>query len=345
MALNLIVAQNAILQLSDDGEIKTTPTTPRLFTTNALDYEYQDVADCPNWLNFVDQTLGITSDSARTLQEIFGYCLVPDTSMQKLFMFIGARRGGKGVTSRVLRGLVGAHNVCNPVLGALQGQFGLEPFYGKTLAVIGDARLSGRADAGVIVERLLSISGEDAQTIDRKYKSPVTCQLKTRILLISNELPNLADASATLPSRVILLPFTRSFYGKEDPKLTEKLLGERPGILNWSLCGLRRLRERGRFVQPTESREIITQMEELASPVTAFINECCEVGPGYQALIPELFEAWKNWCEPKGRKHGDSSVFARNLLAALPHLKKTQPRTEGGRQRGYEGIRLVPAEH
>jgi len=36
----------------------------------------------------------------------------------------------------------------------------------KSLAIISDARLSGRTDQAIVTERLLSISGEDSLTID-----------------------------------------------------------------------------------------------------------------------------------------------------------------------------------
>lgn len=336
----LIVADNGILQLTDDGTISHRPPSPSLFTTNALDYPYDPEADCPNWMEFLDSVWGVKSDCVTTLQEMMGYALTDDTTAQKIFMFIGARRSGKGTIARVMRGLVGEQNVCNPILGALQGTFGLEPLYGKRLAIVGDARLSGRADAHVIVERLLSISGEDALVIDRKYKAPITTQLKTRFLLISNELPNLADASATLPSRVILLPFTKSFYGNEDPKLTEKLLAERPGILNWALCGLKRYRDRGRFIQPEASREIIGEMEELSSPVLAFVRDRLDVSPGFACPVADVFQEWKSWCESKGRKPSSQQTFGRDLRAAVPSLRMSQPRIDGRQTRTYETVRI-----
>ena len=40
-----------------------------------------------------------------------------------------------------------------------------------------------------------------------------------------------------------------SFFGRKDTELFERLRGELPGILRWSLDGLQRLREHGLFVQ------------------------------------------------------------------------------------------------
>lgn len=336
------VTRNAVIDLEtvNDGSIQTFSPTPNLFTTNAVNYEFQPEANCPAWLNFLDEVWGIKSDEVLTLQEIFGYALTDDTSQQKLFMFIGPKRSGKGTIARVAAGLIGRRNVCNPILSGLQGDFGLEPLIGKRLAIVGDARISRRADAGVIVERLLSISGEDSLSINRKHKLAITTQLRTRFLLLSNELPRLSDASATLPSRVILLSFTKSFYGSENPKLTDELLAELPGILLWALAGWERLKQRGHFVQPTESRELIAEMEELSSPVLGFVNEICQIGAGLQMPVADIFNAWKSWCKSKGRKPGTSQTLGRKLRAAVPSLRVSQPRMAGRQVRVYEGIGL-----
>jgi phage/plasmid-associated DNA primase len=48
----------------------------------------------------------------------------------------------------------------------------------------------------------------------------------------------LRDASGALASRFVVFVLTRSFYGREDPTLTEALLLEAPSIFNWALAGL-----------------------------------------------------------------------------------------------------------
>ena len=119
----------------------------------------------------------------------------------------------------------------NPTLATLARPFGLAPLIDKPVAILPDARLSGRPDNAAITECLLSISGEDDQTVDRKHLPAWTGRLPTRFVLISNELPRLRDASGALASRLILLRFTRSFYGREDVGLFDRLSRELPGIL------------------------------------------------------------------------------------------------------------------
>lgn len=200
----------------------------------------------------------------------------------------------------------------------------------------------GATDAAAVAERLLSISGEDAQTIDRKFLTPVTAKIYARFMLLSNELPKLHDSSGALPGRMILLRLTQSWYGKEDTALTDKLLAELPGILLWAIAGWERLRDRGHFVQPEAGKGMMGELADLASPVGAFVHERCRVEPGRQIERSALFNAWKRWCEEQGRDHpGDSATFGRNLRAVVPALGDAQPRTDAGeRVRVYEGIGL-----
>jgi putative DNA primase/helicase len=326
-----------------DGREHFAKLTPRYFSTAALDYEFSAEAPEPvTWLGFLHQLWPNDEQSIDALQEFFGYCLTPDTRQQKILALIGPRRSGKGTIARVLRGIVGKENVCGPTLASLGTNFGLSPMIGKTVAVISDARLSGKTDQAAVVERLLSISGEDALTIDRKYAEPLTCKLSARIVILSNELPRLTDTSGALVSRMILLRLTESFLGREDHALTDKLLGERPGILLWSVEGWRRLRARGHFDQPDSGLAMVGDLHDLTSPVTAFIADCCVLSPEFRTPIETLFDAWSEWCKQNGRREpGTRQSFGRDLLAAVPALRSVRPRDGESRYRGYDGIGLA----
>jgi putative DNA primase/helicase len=205
------------------------PHTPSYFNHHALDCAYQPDAPEPRqWLAFLCQIWPDDPESISTLKQLCGYLLTSDTSHQKAFLVVGPKRSGKGTIARVMARLIGSHNCVSPTLASLGERFGLAPLIGKSLAIVSDARLSGRADQQVIVERLLSVSGEDGQTIDRKYATqPWTGRLPTRFAILTNELPKLGDASGALASRFILLMMTKSFYGHEDHGLTDRLLTER----------------------------------------------------------------------------------------------------------------------
>jgi putative DNA primase/helicase len=338
-AEEIVACENGLLHLPSG---KIIGNTPEFFTYNALNFPFDPAAPDPEqWVAFLHELWPDDPESIGTLQEIFGLCLTADTSQQKAFLLVGPRRSGKGTIARVLARLIGSDSAVAPTLAGIGTNFGLAPLIGKRVAIISDARLGGRADQHAIAERILSITGEDAITIDRKYAPAWTGQLQTRFIIISNELPRLADASGALASRFIVLLLANSFYGREDHALTDKLLTELPGILNWAITGWHRLTKFGHFKQPASARDAIEQLEDLGSPIKAFIRECCDVGPAFIISPDRLFEAWQDWCTNQNRDHpGTKQTFGRDLRAACPAIKTSQPREEGNRHRLYQGICL-----
>lgn len=337
---DIVAFRNGLLHLPTR---KLLSPSRQFFTLNALDFDYDARAPAPeSWRQFLRDLWDDDLESIETLQEIFGLALTNDTRHQKAFLLIGPRRCGKGTIARVLTELVGRGNITAPMLSSLGQQFGLESMIGKSLALISDARLGGRADVAAIVENILRITGEDSVSVPRKFKTDWTAPLTARFVILSNELPLLLDQSGALAGRFILLRLTESFFGREDPALTGKLLVERPGILLWALEGLDRLRARGHFVQPKAALEMVRQLETLASPIKAFVAARCTLVPGASVECAELYRAWCAWTSDQGRDHaGSIQVFGRNLAAAFPTLHQASLRAGGDkRARHYEGVRL-----
>ncbi len=335
---DLIVTTNGILHVPTRDLL---PHDPRLFVVHSVPFDYDAGAPVPaRWLDFLGDLWGDDEASIALLQEVFGYVLSGDTSMQKICLLVGPTRAGKGVLANVLSALTGRHNVGAPTLAGLTTNFGLQDLIGKSLAVVSDARLGKQANVAALAERLLSISGEDAITIDRKYKDPWTGRLGVRFLLLTNELPRFTDASGALAKRFLILVLTRSVYGREDPALLSKLLPELPGILNWSLDGLDRLRAQRHFSEPASARDAVRELEDLASPVTAFLRDRCLVGRDQSAPVDGLWTAWKSWCEDGSQHHGTKQTFGRDLRSAIPGLRVHQPRDGAERHRVYLGVGL-----
>jgi putative DNA primase/helicase len=322
------------------------PSTPAFFGSNAIDYEFDPDAPRPKrWLEFLKQLFGDDKESIELLQQWFGYCLTGDTSQQKILMLIGPPRSGKGTIANVLQSLIGESNCCAPTLTSLSRDFGLQELLGKTLAVFGDARLSERTDQAQITERLLSISGEDSQSINIKHKAPFSTRLRTRMMIISNELPKLSDASGALASRLLILRFKKSFLGHENHNLKAELLAERQSILRWAIEGWLSLRHAGRFTAPPSGLELAQELVGLSSHIKAFVDECCIVSPKASVHSGELYLCYKAWALSSGiNRPLDKFTFGRDLKSAVPEVQESR-RERTGRQRltVLPGIGINPA--
>jgi putative DNA primase/helicase len=339
-ASELLSARNGLIHLPS-LESGVLPPTPRFFSSAALDYDFEINAPEPTeWLRFLGQLWPSEPQSIETLQDWMGYLLTKDTRQQKILLIVGPPRSGKGTITHVITQLLGSENVAGPTLKGLADRFGLSELVGKSVAIISDARLRANTDAA-IVERLLTISGEDSVTVDRKNCPLITVKLDTRIMITTNELPELHDASGAFARRIVPLQLKETWLGKEDTMLSERLSRELPGILLWSREGWLRLRKRGRFVEPESSKSVISELNDLSSPVAAFVDECCELGAKYAIPRKSLYSAFVSWCDQQGRSYKPhDGTFGRNLKAAFPSVSGSQPTVNGKRTRLYTGIRL-----
>jgi len=321
------------------------PATPKFFSPAASPFDFDPASPKPEaWAAFIQSIWGKDRESAKCLQEWFGYLLTPDTSRQKILLVVGPRRSGKGTIIEVLTNLVGEINTVATSLDALSESFVLEDWIGKTVAVVADSRDPDGLSSGAIVERLLNLSGGDRVRVNRKGIKAITTRLHARIVMFTNEIPRFYDSSEALASRFVILRMTESFLGNEDTKLADKLRAEMPSILKWAMQGWRRLQTQKNFTMPESAREIVEEMADIASPIAAFVRQRCQVSQEFVTSAVDLFNAWETWCKDNHHTHaGTTQTFAKKLRAAVPTISKERPRANSSESRpsAYRGIRVV----
>jgi putative DNA primase/helicase len=322
------------------------PHNPQFFNYAAVPFDYDKDAPRPEeWHKFLNALWPNDPASANVLGEWFGYVISGRLDLQKIFVMVGPTRGGRGVIARIETALIGKDNVAGPTLTSFGEPFGLQPLVGKSLAIISDARSGGGKDSSIVVERMLSISGEDALDINRKNRGYWHGKLGVRLHVISNELPRFADASGAIIGRLVVLLTTESWLGREDLDLERKLRRELSGILNFALDGLQRLTvdNKNKFTRLKAADEAIQQMRDLASPVGAFVREKCRLGTGdeYEVEVDTLYDIHKTWRVGNDYRRIDKGKFGRDLKAACPSVQKVRAKDETGRRyHVYRGIRL-----
>jgi putative DNA primase/helicase len=338
----IVATANGLLDIE---RLKLHPHSPLFFNQTAVPFDYDPAAATPErWLEFLNKLWPDEPAAIDILGEWFGYVISGRLDLHKILLMVGPTRGGKGIIARTLTALVGHQNICGPTLNSLGGEFGLAPFIGKALAVVSDARFVTR-NGSVVIERLLSISGEDPLTVNRKYREQWTGKLPTRLHIVSNELPRFGDASSAVIGRIVLLILTKSWLGRENHALEATLRPELTGILNWSLEGLHRLtvQNGNAFTRTSSADDAIMTMQDLASPVATFVREKCDLGSEYRISHDDLYLAYCSWRETNGHPRPTKEIFGRDLRAAFPSIRATRPREDGDRHRFYAGIRLRTA--
>lgn len=335
----VIACQNGVYDIVTDELL---PHTPRRFNLNALPFDFDRDAPCPQWLKFLDEILPNDPSAIALLQEWFGYVVSGRTDQQKILSLVGPTRCGKGTIARILLGLLGSEQYAGPNLAHLGNQFGQQKLIGKSLAVCSDVRWKtfGVADS---IPVLLAISGEDSVDVPRKNQEDLTLRLGVRFMLLSNDTANLPDASGALLGRLLTLRLNVSFQGREDLDLEAKLLTELAGILNWALEGLRNLNVSGRFTKPESGEVEREEARLLSAPEKAFLTDCCTEMEGEEVSLPALYQAFMRWCLSTNRqKVPEQNVFSANVRSALAGTAVVVDRkqVEGSRVQRFYGLKL-----
>jgi len=352
---HIIAANNCLL------DIKALPAkqealTKDFYTLNYLPFDYAPEAQCPQWQaflgsiftkrqlskkteydaelgDFVEQYEHVPDELAiEILGEWFGYLLSGQTHLQKIFALIGEKRSGKGTIGRVLRALNGSVNTASPTLSSLTTDFSLQGLMNKTIAVIGDANTAGRSgDSARAVERLKSISGEDGQQINRKNKDYIEVdKLSVRFVLMANKMQDLRDSTGALASRFNILVTTQSFLGREDLHLIDRLMTELPGIFNWAMEGLGRLRKRRFLTDHPAGVEARDDFEEMSSPMKAFIADWCIVSDNASVPVDVLWESHNQWARENGNKSYSKRKFIVEIKGACGGINRGRKRVQPG---------------
>lgn len=351
---NIITFSNGLMDVDNPSVL--IPHSPKWCSTVCLPFAYDPQATCPTWVKFLSEVFEGDQDRVSLMQEFFGYCLSSDTSLQKALILVGKPRSGKGTIQRVLGALVGPDNSTGYSLERLATDFGPSALVNKAVALVGEVELSANPQRAKIVEVLKSIIGEDSISINTKYESKFpSLRLPTRFVIASNSVPRLLDASGALAHRFLFVPFEISFVGREDIHLEEKLLKELPGIANWALAGLKKLRAAGgKFTLGDGHKRLASQYAADTSPIMAWVRSEMVVhrraDPG--DLPPECltsasvsigkmdaYDSYCDWCDAHDIEPTRQAWFGRDLKTLIPKLQEGR---DANRTYIYRGLGVRP---
>jgi len=302
------------------------PHNPDNFNITQLPVEYDPKAKCPNFDDYLLSTLDV--DVIYLLQEIMGYCLIPDTSFEKAIMLIGGGANGKGVFLDVLSYLLGQENVEGAELQELaDNRFRAAELLGKLANISADIGSHSLENSG----RFKMLVTGDILQVERKHQQPFKFRNYARMLFSCNEIPRSKDKTYAFYRRWLIIPFNKTFKGKKaDKNLRDKLKKELPGIFNYAVEGLKRLKENNEFTQPKQIEKAMEEYKKQNDSVTAFVIDKIQVNKG--GVIPKqhLYDNYKDWCEEQGLmpvSHKNPS-YKKALTDNIKELDEV--RTKGG---------------
>src|SRR5690606_29043949 len=92
----------------------------------------------------------------------------------------------------------------------------------------------------------------------------------------------------------------------------DKLQAELPGILQWAFEGWRKY-QAGGFVTPESVTAATSDYRSASDQVGAFLEECCNVAPGFTSKASDLYRAYAEWCKDAGEHPRTQREFGMRL--------------------------------
>ena len=310
------------------------------FSFQSVDIEYREDAECPGFLGFLEDVWEGDQELIESLRLWMGYCLLSQANLQKFAVFKGASRAGKSTLVGVIEAMLGRSNTTSTSLSLIGSDFGLESLMGKKLCVFQDADRASMDRMGVATERIKSLASNDPLGVNRKGQSVVNQRLGVKVAFVCNRMPPFLNDENALTNRMVVFPFWKSFEGREDFGLLERLESEVQGVLNWSLVGARRLLRGERLVMSSRGREALQEIHEALDSVQGFVAEAVQdTGHEHNRIgTRALWDAYREWCKDSGRLAKNKQKFFMEI-GNHPRLKERKYRTNS--DRGFWGFKIV----
>lgn len=296
--------------------------TPDIFSTIQLPVKYDPDATCPAFDNYLATTFD--AKDIPLIEEILGWCMVPDRRFETAVMLTGEGQNGKSVFLDLIGYLLGEENVSHVALQDLEeNRFRAAELYGKLANVFADLDARGLQSSSMFK----TLTTGDFVTAERKHAHPFRFRSFAKLLFSSNKIPSSRDKSYAFYRRWLIIPFIKTFDGvggnpAPDTGLRAKLREELPGILNRAIAGLKRLAANEAFTKTPNTAAAKTAYIRANDNVRVFIDEC--VTPEKDATIVKkrFYEVYERWCDRYGERAVSQKALKEALKNIIPQLKE-----------------------
>jgi len=312
----LINLKNGVYNLK---EKKLLPHSPSHYHTIQLGFNYDPNARADRFQLFLYQINSSDREKIEFILNTMCYFLIPNYSYQKIFVFYGSGRNGKGTLVNVITQLLGKQNITGiSVHDLAKDRFSVINLHNKLLNVSGEISVDDLA-----LDMVKKLSGNDDITARNLYKTPITFQNKARLVINANQLPRFSELNTAVLQRFVLINFPNSYLNENDnPNLKKELETELPGIFNMVVKQYDSIvkGEEGIYypIPETIKREQEILLSETSTAMEFFIEEC-EYKQGRYLPLQDLYDVYKDYCSDNGYKALGKKKFSA-ALKCLPKL-------------------------
>lgn len=332
-----LVVKNGLLDIRERNLEEHSPEHVHLTKINA---KYDPDKDCPKIKEFISD---IVHDSdIKLVQEMFGYCLLPEYPIAEAFMLLGSGANGKSTLLKLLEIFLGEENVAGPSLQKLLGdRFSRIELYGKLANIHADLSSSTLEETGTFK----MLTGGDLIQGEKKYQDPIKFHNHAKLIYSANELPKTTDRTEAFFRRWVIIEFPYQFMEndeKTDTELPQSIVDEDElsGLLNWALDGLDRILEDGNFSN-TESRDAIEQKWIMETDsLRAFLDIATQTETDAWTAKPDFYSLYKAFCNHHNLYVVKKAQVTKRIPTLKPAVDLYRPEIQGERVRCWRNLKI-----
>lgn len=267
--------------------------------------------DVESWM----ESLSDDPEIVNLLWEIIGAIIRPGVDWNKTaWMYSEKGNNGKGTLCALMRNICGPGTATSIPISHFGKDFMLEPLM-RASAVIVDEN-----DVGIYIDScsaLKTVITHDPIQINRKYKPPVTYTFDGFMVQCLNEYPRVKDKSESFARRLLFIPMTKCFTGRERKYIKSDYLA-RTEVLEYVLKRVLNMNFYS-LSEPASCKLALQEYQMFNDPLRQFWDD---VQSRFAwSLLPytflyELYRAWIKQNNPVGKELG-RTAFIKDLSAIV----------------------------
>ena len=336
---NAINVKNGLVEI-ETGELKA--HNPDFLSSIQLPVKFDPNATCPAWERFIHEAF--PADVVELGWEIFGYLMVPDTSIQKsTILLLGEGGNGKSVYLQGVIAFLGRENTYSATLQKIaDNRFTVAQLEGRLVNVCADLPHKALRDAGMFK----ALTGGDTIEAERKYQPPFTFKPFARLIFSANSLPPVTDSSDGFFDRWLIVPFDQTFRGSDGEIPREELDArlsdprEQSGLLNKALEALRRLRRNNHFTESQTTRAAFDEFRQTTDSFALYLEKHTIPQPDGTAFCDDFRSDYNSYARNEKMPSLSDSQLGQKVAKHRPGVTKEKRGPKGEQRPCYIGFVL-----
>jgi putative DNA primase/helicase len=270
-----------------------------------------------------------------TLEEVTGYCLISDMSLEKAVMLYAPQgENGKGSLLALITTMLGKNNVSGQSIQSLSNnRFATSVLFGKMANIYAD--LPG----GVIedTDKFKMLTSGDSLDAEKKGRDMFSFNNKAKMLFSSNHLPTAKKAGKDFTRRWVTIPFTGKF---SDRALRARMLQPDAieGALLRAIEGATRLMNNEKFTITNEMSALLKQYGNILDPCNEYFENYLALAEGICIEKQRVYDGYVRWCGEQGRQ----SISQISFNMKLQQEFKVEAKRQGTKKtHNWVGLRFT----